>query len=267
MSSLLFCCNHYTIDSTVSKEVMYLLIETIAKDDYRLEIHDDPDIQNPRTDYEPFGKMICWHRRYNLGDEHNFSSPDDFHISLLEAHVGDSEKAERMYDRICESAGREAERLGCERWRVVEQNVVKCVQDSHVILPLYLYDHSGISMSTGSFVGRAQHAEWDSGRVGVICAEKPEVEREYGAWNAETRRKAKDMLKSEVQQYDFYLRGEGYCFDLYKGDELIDSCGGFLGDLDDVKRDIAECLPEEMRGALVQPEHPKRSARASGMAM
>lgn len=41
-----------------------------------------------------------------------------------------------------------------------------------VIQPLFLYDHSGISMSTSSFVGRAQHAEWDSGQVGYIYMDK-----------------------------------------------------------------------------------------------
>lgn len=40
------------------------------------------------------------------------------------------------------------------------------------IQPLYLYDHSGISMSTSSFVGRARHAEWDSGQVGYIYLDK-----------------------------------------------------------------------------------------------
>ena len=40
------------------------------------------------------------------------------------------------------------------------------------ILPLYLYDHGGISMSTGSFVGKAPHAEWDSGIVGYIYIDK-----------------------------------------------------------------------------------------------
>ena len=33
---------------------------------------------------------------------------------------------------------------------------------------LYLYDHSGLAMSTESFSGRAPHAECDSGQVGWI---------------------------------------------------------------------------------------------------
>jgi len=41
-----------------------------------------------------------------------------------------------------------------------------------VLKPLHLYDHSGLSMSTSSFIGRASHAEWDSGCVGFIYMEK-----------------------------------------------------------------------------------------------
>lgn len=33
-------------------------------------------------------------------------------------------------------------------------------------LPVYKYEHSGVALSTGSFLGRAQHAEWDSGQIG-----------------------------------------------------------------------------------------------------
>lgn len=32
--------------------------------------------------------------------------------------------------------------------------------------PVYLYDHGAVALSIGSFVGRAQHAEWDSGQIG-----------------------------------------------------------------------------------------------------
>lgn len=32
--------------------------------------------------------------------------------------------------------------------------------------PVYMYDHSAVALSIGSFIGRAQHAEWDSGQIG-----------------------------------------------------------------------------------------------------
>lgn len=42
-------------------------------------LSDDPDPPNPRDD-DNLGVMICWHRRYNLGDKHNYADPDDLTV-------------------------------------------------------------------------------------------------------------------------------------------------------------------------------------------
>lgn len=61
------------------------------------------------------------------------------------------------------------------------------------------------------------------------------------------RKKAENLMRSEVAAYDSYLRGECYGFELYKNGELTDSCWGFMGDLADVCKDMAEYLPEAVR--------------------
>ena len=44
-----------------------------AKNDkYTLLMLPDDDAPNPREDCDCFGKMVCWHRRYNLGDDHDY---------------------------------------------------------------------------------------------------------------------------------------------------------------------------------------------------
>ena len=47
--------------------------------------------------------------------------------------------------------------------------------------------------------------------------------------NTEIREKAENLLRTEVETYDQYLRGECYGFQLYEDGEEIDSCWGFLG--------------------------------------
>ena len=42
-------------------------------------ISPEPDPLNPREDNDNLFKMVCWHRRYRLGDETYFRTPDDFH--------------------------------------------------------------------------------------------------------------------------------------------------------------------------------------------
>lgn len=41
-----------------------------TKGKYTLLVLEDSDPMNPREDCEPFGKMVCWHSRYQLGDVH-----------------------------------------------------------------------------------------------------------------------------------------------------------------------------------------------------
>lgn len=85
------------------------------------------------------------------------------------------------------------------------------------VLPLYLYDHSGISMSTGSFVGRAQHAEWDSGQVGYIYMDKKTAMENLAMPTNEVRLamplegyKAVRVTAIANHDFDFVMEANGY---------------------------------------------------------
>jgi hypothetical protein len=91
-------------------------------------------------------------------------------------------------------------------------------------LILYLYDHSGITISTKPF-----SCQWDSGPVGVIYMTEAVAIDNFGkAWCEE---QVKRCLEAEVEQYDHYLKGEcyGYIVEDMNG-ETLDSCWGFIGD-------------------------------------
>lgn len=98
----------------------------------------------------------------------------------------------------------------------------------YISLPLYLYDHSGITMNTTGF-----SCPWDSGQVGIIFVEKSKVRKEYG-WKLITqKRKEKilDYLRGEVETYDQYLTGDVFGFEILNSEgELEDSCWGFFGE-------------------------------------
>ena len=96
-------------------------------------------------------------------------------------------------------------------------------KDSVVYLPIYLYDHSGITISTSPFSCR-----WDSGQVGFIYATKAKVIEEYGAFSREAQEQAKGRLDGEVETCDTYIKGEVYDYTI-DGELCDDSCGGFHG--------------------------------------
>jgi len=118
-----------------------------------------------------------------------------------------------------------------------------------VQMPLYLYDHGGITMSTRPFA-----CGWDSGQVGWIVVKAEDARREFGvkALNQHHRRKVIEILRHEVRAYDWYLTGQ--CWGYEYGD---DSCWGFLGEkledtglleAIDAPREVIEAAWEERYG-------------------
>ena len=171
-------------------------IEKYEYKGYTISIHIDEPPQNPRTEWDNFGKMVCFHRVYDLGDKHNLNK-DQF-----------------------------------SSWNELKEYLIK-EEKAAVILPLYLYDHSGITMNTTPF-----SCPWDSGQVGFIYATREEIQEEYNITNITQKihKKVADLLTSEVKTYDQYLTGEVYGYEITDSEEeFIDSCWGFFGDINYVK--------------------------------
>jgi hypothetical protein len=147
-----------------------------------LRIEQDTDPMSPR-EHDNLGIMVCFHGRYNLGDKTDLKSSMFNDWGELEAHLKENE-------------------------------------DATHILPLYLYDHSGLSMSTSGF-----HCGWDSGRVGFIYTTAKRV-AEMGV----AEENIEQQLEAEVKVYDQYLQGDvwGYIIEDEDGEQL-DSCWGFYG--------------------------------------
>ncbi|MCV6547618.1 MAG: ParB N-terminal domain-containing protein [Cohaesibacter sp.] len=110
-----------------------------------------------------------------------------------------------------------------------------------VILPLFLYDHSGLAMNTTGF-----HCPWDSGQVGFIYATLEEIRKEYDVKrvSAQLRAKVEDVLRNEVATYHEYLSGNIYGYVIEQEGEEIDACWGFLGDYDGYVLSQARSLVE-----------------------
>ena len=112
----------------------------------------------------------------------------------------------------------------------------EALRNGDIVLPLYMYDHSGVTISLAPF-----SCPWDSGQVGFVQVPRKKMIEEFGG-KIFTQRLKKIALKhaqGEVQEMDSYLTGEVYGYDIDDGD---DSCWGFIGD-------IKYCI-EEAKGAV-----------------
>lgn len=224
---------------------------------YLLTVEQDSDPLNPRDD-EHFGTMVCFHRRYSLGDKHSYVDKDDFLRDMYLKTVGDNERGAHRYERALELMNHKIkEPFDSPAYeRAVDERLLKVISEKYIVLPLYLYDHSGLTMNTTGF-----SCPWDSGQVGWIYVSKEDALKEFGgkSFTATTRQKAETLLRGEVEYYDAYLRGECYGYELYKNGELEDSCWGFVGDCEDALKAIEEYLPKECEGLtleLTEQDHP-----------
>lgn len=98
-------------------------------------------------------------------------------------------------------------------------------------LPVYAYEHSGITVSTGH--GYPYNDGWDSGLFGIIAVSKERVRKEYG-WKKiteERRKRIEKYLDGEIEVLDMYFTGEVYGYVAEDEEENhIESCWGFFGD-------------------------------------
>ena len=117
-------------------------------------------------------------------------------------------------------------------------------KDAILVLPLYLYDHSGITMNTTGF-----SCPWDSGQVGYIYTTKDKLYECYAdsvTVDSLDMDRLKKQLVQEVAIYDQFIRGDVYGYSLESDDgEMIDSCTGFYG-TDWVDNGLFENLPKEL---------------------
>jgi len=253
-----------------------------VKPPFALVLREDEGAENPRVNEDCFGRMVCFHNRYNLGDAHDYETPDDFLRDLVRETVSakdicDFTIAEKSPDVELKYNQLDGDWVVIARyykeWEEVASfgnpiagqeeaisdvlldymgtaSLLRLAEYENVILPLYLYDHSGLSMSTASYAGRAQHAEWDSGAVGWIYISKADATAELGETDNGVFSITTEILEKEVAYYDSYLRGECYGFELYKAGEMTDSCWGFIGDLSGLRPDIESHLPEGCKGIM-----------------
>jgi len=167
---------------------MTVSIEEKNIGDYLIKILQDNEPENPR-EWDNLGTIICFHKKYALGDQHSYSS-NDFN----------------SWDEL--------------------KNQINKDHKIAVIIPIYMYDHSGTTIKTTPF-----SCPWDSGQIGFIFVSKEKALQEYGGCVVTKKLKERlaQRLLGEVETYDQYLTGDVYGFQITLDNEELDSCWGYYG--------------------------------------
>lgn len=205
---------------------------------YKITIYQDECLESPR-EWENQAIMACFHNNYYLGDLKKTNKRDfeEYVIDLWLEHATIKElkskiikdcndKSIACYRNILQYADNYKDIFEC--FYKYESNILGN-ESTNLELPkkitwnfLYLYDHSGITISMNPFSCR-----FDSGIIGIIyMIDDPKNPLSYD--------EQYKIMRQEVKVYDDYITGNCYGFSIYdSNDEIIDSVGGYLGDYDD----------------------------------
>lgn len=166
--------------------------------DHILRVVDDPNPYNPREN-DNLTTMVCFHGRYTLGDKNHGYKHNDYNS-----------------------------------WAELKQAIVK-KEKPVAILPIYLYDHSGITISTSPF-----SCKWDSGQIGFVFITPKTMKENWKDWKkwefSAIEEKTNTIIQGEIEEYDKYLRGEAYGYEIYRlvldveddfHEKFVDNCFGY----------------------------------------
>ena len=117
-------------------------------------------------------KMVLLHNRWRIGDPHNYKQED------------------------------------YKSWDELARGILRDNPNA-VILPVYMYDHSGLAFSTGPF-----SCPWDSGQVGFIFFPLKDYREAHGIKRVskKMRKEMEETLTQVVQDYSDELNQTYYYF-------------------------------------------------------
>jgi hypothetical protein len=175
--------------------------QIVAYRGFPIAIQYDDAPESPR-EWDTLGTMVCAHRRYTLGD-----------VQVESGDIGFMEYLNKEYFIVADrahSTSTDSDDAVIRNW----------IQKQLILLPLFLYDHSGITMNTSGF-----SCPWDSGQVGWIYVTRERVRNAYGVARISQQLEGvvQDRLRAEVAVYNDYLTGDVYGFDIPAIDSLDNS--------------------------------------------
>lgn len=186
-------------------------MNTVSNEKFKIEFY---NTQGDTRTWDNLTKMVCFHGRYSLGDKHDYNSQN------------------------------------YGSWEEFKKAIIKN-EKAIIIKPLYIYDHSGITIATSPFSCR-----WDSGQIGFVFVTREAILKEYEIKRITKQyiEKAAKVLDEEVETYRQEVEGDVWGFNsenIETGE--TDSCGGFYGSdfwangmTDHINNEIIEGLRTEL---------------------
>lgn len=276
----------------------------VKSEEYRgctINIYQDPDPESPRT-WDNVATFVCKYERYQLGDrqdidrvieelfyEHVTSKAIiDYFVKGKRAELVEGEEGDQCdhyykykgtwYDGSthdyfinADSEDDDEDSIACQMAETFgDGDKLALIEMSGdiVMLPISVYEHSGITMWLGS---KSNHfdSDWDCSNVGFAYIEKSTAEKEGmldpgEKYDHNWKKWAYEMMDSEMETYRQYLEGEVYGYmtededGIEGGNNWFVGCWGYFG-RDEIDSVIIPEAKSEIDGYLKEKEETRKS--------
>lgn len=162
------------------------MTETIEYKGHIVRLRPDQDAESPRKCFDHLATFAFFHKKYRLGDKVEIKSED---------YSG---------------------------WAEMERDIVRRYKPSY-IAPIYMYDHSGLVLSTAPFSD-----PWDSGQVGFMWITDPDIPQD----------KLSGVVEGEIQELNLWLSGDIWMIDIDNGRACLCEVYGYDDAVEEAKRMI-----------------------------
>ena len=162
------------------------MTETIEYKGHIVQLRPDQDAGNPRECFDHHTTFAFFHRRYNLGDKVEIKSED------------------------------------YRGWNEMEADIRRRYKPRY-ITPVYMYDHSGLALSTTPF-----SCPWDSGQAGFMWITDPDIPQD----------KLSGVVEGEIRGLNQWLANDIWMIDIDDGKAYLGGVYGHDYALEEAKRMI-----------------------------
>ncbi len=190
---------------------------TYAVGNAKIHIRRDSYPLNPRTDWD---NAWTW---YSNSYRHFFDMENGRSLSLSDIMPDDYGDEDHKNETL-------------------EEAVLRNNPDLLDAVKINMYEHSGITVSLGSF-----NDPWDSGVGAVAVITREQAEKDWPSLKGDDEKlkeAAYNCLKSEVETFDRYLQNEVYGYVVESEDGEGDSCWGFYEEPEEVVKEAPVSVKE-----------------------
>lgn len=174
------------------------VLERYENNKYILELRYDMYANDPffEDEYYDFFKIIAFHKRYTIGYDHGYKTPEDYLRSLLE-DLYTEEILDETFDKLRSKHKKDSYLY------VYYEDIIytfKKLSEKYIFLDLYFLDHSVVYLSLHPF-----NDPWDSGMLGWVVVDRAKM-KEAGV----EEDKLEEFIENHLEMYNKYLNGYIY---------------------------------------------------------